>query len=48
MIFVAVAVAATGLLPAVVATLSGAAAMVIAGAMTTEEAILAIDHKIIL
>ena len=48
-IFVAtVAVAATGLLPAVVATLSGAAAMVIAGAMTTEEAILAIDHKIIL
>ncbi len=31
-----------------VATLTGAAAMVICGAMTAEEAIRAIDHKIIL
>lgn len=43
-----VAAAATGLLPTEIATLTGAAAMVIAGAITAEEAIRAIDHKIIL
>jgi len=43
-----IAAAATGLLPTEVATLTGAAAMVICGAMTAEEAIRAIDHKIIL
>lgn len=40
--------AATGLLPTEVATLTGAAAMVIVGALSAEEAIRAIDHKIIL
>lgn len=43
-----VTAAATGLLPTEVATLSGAAAMVIVGALTAEEAVRAIDHKIIL
>ncbi len=43
-----IAAAATGLLPTEVATLTGAAAMVISGAMSAEDAIRAIDHKIIL
>jgi di/tricarboxylate transporter len=43
-----VTAAATGLLPTEVATLSGAAAMVIVGAISAEEAVRAIDHKIIL
>lgn len=40
--------AATGLVPTEVATLTGAAAMVIVGALRAEDAIRAIDHKIIL
>lgn len=46
--FATVGSAAMGILPTEVATLSGAAAMVISGALTAEEAIRAIDHKIIL
>ncbi|NMM42889.1 SLC13 family permease [Rhodospirillaceae bacterium KN72] len=49
LIFLAtVGAAATGLLPTEVATLSGAAAMVIVGALSAEEAIRALDHKIIM
>lgn len=46
--FGTVGAAATGVLPTEVATLTGAAAMVISGALSAEEAIRAIDHKIIL
>lgn len=49
LIFLATVIAAsTGILPTEVATLSGAAAMVLVGALSAEDAIRAIDHKIIL
>lgn len=40
--------AATGLIPTEVATLCGAAAMVVVGALSAEDAVRALDHKIIL
>lgn len=43
-----VGAAGTGILPTEIAALCGAAAMVLSGAITTEEAIRALDHKIIL
>ncbi len=43
-----VGAAGTGILPTEIAALTGAAAMVLSGALTTDDAIGALDHKIIL